>query len=252
MIRIPLYTLLLATLLPTAHAEDFMPRARSGDARQAAARPAPLGAPVTPEQVGDAGSFGRDMHWLGLLDGNVNLAQDCSGAAGACQVLAPGGFTTFDFADLGSVALPARSTHSLICHWQTPIVFYSAHNPGGAPQEFNFRVTPYYTIESEVLDGPSDPNTGVPYGGEIELPLTGIFTAQTLAPGASISDVATGTRACIGGLVSAQSLQSQWGLTAAQADDFFRGPVTIRMGIRGNAQMLEDASIYIGTRFVGD
>lgn len=251
MTRIPLYALLLATALPAAQAEDFL-RARDADVPRAAARPAPTGGAVTPGLVGDADSFGRNMHWLGVLDGDVQLASDCSGFGGPCQVLSPGGFTTFDFPDLGSIALPARSTHSLLCHWQTPIVVYSAYNAGATPQEFNFRVTPYYTIENEVLEGLSDPNTGVPYGGRIELGLTGIFTAQTLAPEASVGDIATGTRMCIGGLVSRESLQGVWGLTEAQADDFFREPMTIRMGIRGSALMLQDASIYIGTRFAGD
>jgi hypothetical protein len=251
MIRIPLYALILATALPTAQAEDFL-RPRGADAPRAVAKAKPTGGAVTTEQVGDADSFGRNLHWLGVFDGNAQLAQDCSGFDGACQTLAPGGFTTFDFPDLGSVALPARSSNSLICHWQTPIVVYTAYNPGTTPQEFNFRVTPYYTIESDVLDGLSDPTTGVPYGGEIELGLTGIFTAQTLAPEAYVSDMYTGTRACIGGLISKESLQANFGLTEAQADDFFRGPVTIRMGIRGSALMLQDASIYIGTRFVGD
>jgi hypothetical protein len=103
-----------------------------------------------------------------------------------------------------------------------------------------------------VLVGLSDPNTGVPYDGAIELGLTGIFTSQTLQPGESLQDLDTGTRACIAGLVSKQNLIGTYGLTEAQADRFFRRPVTIRFGLRGSARLVEDAAINVGTRFYGD
>jgi hypothetical protein len=252
MTRTTLFALLIAAALPAAQAEDFVRTART-DAPRAATKAGPGIAAVTIDEVGDADSFGRNKIWLGLLSGYVQLAQDCTGLTDTCQTLAAApGFTSFDFDNLDTLTLPGRSSHSLFCHSQTPIVAYSAHNSDANPQEFNFRVTPYYTIQSEVLVGLSDPNTGVPYNGEIELPLTGIFKTHTLASGASDSETLTGTRMCIGGLVSLQSLQDSWGLTEAQAEQFFRRPVTITLGIRGNARLVEDANINIGTRFSGD
>lgn len=252
MTRTTLFALLFAAALPAAQAEDFVRPART-DAPRVAAKAGPGIAAVTADEVGDADSFGRAKNWLGLLSGNVQLSQDCSGSTGACQTLAAApALTSFDFDNLESITLPGRSTHSLLCHSQTPIVVYNAYNSDANPQEFNFRVTPYYTIQSEVLVGLSDPNTGVPYNGEIVLPLTGIFKAHTLASGASDSESLTGTRMCIGGLVSLQSLQGSYGLTEAQATQFFRRPVTITLGIRGNARLVEEANINIGTRFSGD
>lgn len=217
------------------------------------------GAP-TVEEVGDADSFGRTPRWLGLLSGVVTLAGDCTPAPGepadpSCVVLNPApATTTFRVDDLDVLVLPGRSTRSLLCHWQTPVASYSAFNPTGGPESFQFRVTPVYRIESAVLlePGLADPNTGLPYNGVIELGLTSVFKFGTLAPGDSGSELLTGTRMCIGGLVSRASLVQAYGLSEAQADRFFREPVTIRLGISGSARLVESASINIGTRFVGD
>ena len=62
----------------------------------------------------------------------------------------------------------------------------------------------------------------------------------------------TGTRSCIAGLVSRRSLIETHGLSEAQADRFFREPITIRMDISGQVQRVESASIIYGTRFTGD
>jgi hypothetical protein len=222
----------------------------------AAALPAAAAGAPTAAEVGDADSFGRNVKWLGLLSGYARLALDCTADpadTSPCTTIAAGtGPTTFDFPALDTLSLPARASNSLLCHWQTPVVGWFAHNPHATAQLQSMRLTPYYTIHSTVFDGLSDPNTGVPYGGRIELGLTSIATSQTLQPGESVEDIATGTRACIGGLVTRASLQQQWGLTAAQAEAFFRGPVTITLGVRGSARLVEDANINVGTRFTGD
>ena len=244
MTRPSLFALLVAAALPAAHA--------AGPAGPAAPS-APMA--VTDEDVGDADSFGRDVHWLGLLSAYGRLSTDCSAdpADAPCQTVAAApAITGFDFPDLDVLVLPARASQSLLCHSQTPVVSWSAANDTAVPNEAMLRVTPYYRIESEVLVGLSDPNTGVPYDGVIELGLTGIYRAQTLQPGESTQDLDTGTRACIAGLVSKQNLVSAYGLTEAQADQFFRRPITIRFGVRGSASLVEDADINVGTRFYGD
>lgn len=214
----------------------------------------------TAAEVGDADSFGRSPRWLGLLSGHVNLAADCTPAAGEpadpnCVVLgAAPARTTFRVDDLDVLVLPARSSRSLLCHWQTPVTSYRASNPTGIAESFQFRVTPVYRIESPVLLEPGlvDPGTGLPYNGVIELGLTSMFKFQTLAPGDSSSELLTGTRMCIGGLVSRANLIQSYGLSATQADRFFREPITIRLGISGSARLVDSATINIGTRFVGD
>lgn len=246
--------LILSCLAGTAHAKP------PSHAEDAAASKAMAAAAVTADEVGDADSFGRNVKWLGLVAGSIRLAADCTPAPGdppdeSCVPLsAAPGQTAFDVPDIDSITLPARSSRSLLCHWQTPIVYYSASNNTGSPQNFTLRAQPVYRIESEVLDEPGllNPGTGLPYGGEMELPLTAIYKAGSRDPGEYEFEIITGARMCIGSLVSLSSLVSTHGLTPAQARRFFRRPITIHLGISGQAQLVDDAQIYFGTRFVGD
>jgi hypothetical protein len=227
-----------------------------------AAKPDPVLAPaaVTTEEVGDAGSFGKNLKWLGLASGFVQLLDTCTPAPGdpapenCIEVNPAPAVTTFNLSNLDSVTLPGRSTDTLICHWQTPIVSYSAANTTGASASFQFRVTPVYRIQSEVLNDPAliDPTTGLPFGGVLELALTSINLSSQMQPGDFEFETITGTRMCIGGLVSKESLVGTYGLTEAQANRFFRRPITISLGIRGQSRLVDGATINVGTRFVGD
>lgn len=227
-----------------------------------AAKPDPVLAPaaVTTEEVGDAGSFGKNVKWLGLASGFVQLLDTCTPAPGEpaplnCIEVNPApAVTTFNLGNLDSVTLPGRSAETLICHWQTPIVNYSAANTTASSSVFQLRVTPVYRIQSEVLNDPSliDPSTGLPFGGALELALTSINLSSQMAPGDFEFETITGTRMCIGGLVSKDSLVGTYGLSEAQANRFFRRPITISLGIRGQSRLVDGATINVGTRFVGD
>lgn len=217
-------------------------------------------AAVTREEVGDADSFGRNVKWLGLVAGAVSLSTDCTPPPGSppnpnCVTVTPApGFTSFNVPDIASITLPGKSSRSLLCHWQTPIVFYFASNDTGSPQTLQFTARPTYRIQSEVLDDPGlvDPSTGLPYGGEIRSSLLAIIKSHTLGAGEFESEYDTGTRMCIASIISKHALINQYGLSPAQAEQFFRKPITITMGIAGQSRMIESASIYFGTRFVGD
>ena len=54
------------------------------------------------------------------------------------------------------------------------------------------------------------------------------------------------------GLVSKQSLMQNYGLSEAQARQFFKKPTTLRLNVEGSAQFVGDASLYFGLRVVGD
>lgn len=217
-------------------------------------------AAVTVEEVGDAGSFGKSVKWLGLLSGYVSLSTDCTPPAGEpadpnCITLNPAPATTvFNGVDLASITLPGRSSETLLCHWQTPIVSYNIFNDTLSAQSANFRVTPRYRIESEVLDDPAliNPVTGAPFAGAFEIALTAFGKNKLVEPGHFESESITGTRMCIGGMVSQAALVGQYGLTEAQAKRFFRKPITITLGISGQARMVQGAAINIGTRITGD
>lgn len=246
-------TLVLCGLAGAAHAKG-----PAADADPAKTDAAPFA--VTDEEVGDADSFGRNVKWLGVVAGSIRLAGDCTPLPGdppdeGCVVLSPAPAPTpFRVDDIDSITLPARASRSLLCHWQTPIVSYSAGNDTGSPQTFTLRAQPVYRIESEVLNEPGlvDPNTGLPYAGVLELPLTAIYKSGTRAPGEEEFEVITSTRMCIGSLIKKSTLISSYGLSPAQATRFFRRPITIHLGISGQAQLVRDAQIYFGTRFVGD
>jgi hypothetical protein len=57
---------------------------------------------------------------------------------------------------------------------------------------------------------------------------------------------------CIAGFLSKRALVGTYGLTEAQAKEFFRKPITVRMNISGNAQYVGNASLMFGFRIVGD
>lgn len=214
--------------------------------------------------TGDADSFGRNVKYIGLMSsGLISLASDCTpdpasppGPDDHCFVTNPAPLaTSFVAHDVARVLIPAKSTNSLICHWQTPIVVYAFNNPTAAYQSnARFTVTPTYTIQNSVLNDPAliDPNTGAPFAGSFTTSLVGIRRARSLQPGEFQIERETGTRACIAGIVSKRSLIEGYGLSATQAANFFKNDTIITMGLQGNASLVNFASIIYGTRFVGD
>jgi hypothetical protein len=98
------------------------------------------------------------VKWLGLLAGNIYLSLDCTPPpgeptiAGCIEVNPAPAFTTFNVPDLATLTLPGKSSETLLCHWQTPIVNYFAANNTGSPQTFQLRATVTYRFESPVLD----------------------------------------------------------------------------------------------------
>lgn len=229
----------------------------------AAAPLAALAAPPTSAAVGDADSFGNKVVWIGVAStGGVTLASSCApdpanplGPDDRCVVLNAGGApTSFTFPDLGRITLPGNSTNSLICHSATTIGSYSFSNTTAGSVFARFRARPLYRFESEVLRDPSLINreTGLPFGGGIDTGLTGPRDFQTLAAGAQQTHNLFATRNCIGGLLTKASLVEFYGLTEAQAKKVFDKPITIRVGMTGEAAWVSDATILIGTRFTGD
>jgi hypothetical protein len=261
----PIAPLLLATAVVLAIAPAV--QARQPSAREVAARKEiraeKIEATAAGTEVGDFDSFGRNVRFIGSMQsGTVSVQGDCTpdpsfppGPDDRCITAAPApGLTSINVTDVGRVLIPGRATHSNICHWQTPIVVYGFQNPTGVFQEDGrFIVTPWYTIENEVLDDPSliDPNTGLPFGGQFQVGLSGIRRERSLQPGETQVEREGGTRACIGGIVSAQMLRGM-GLTDAQVTEFFKKDTTITMGMQGQARLVEFANIIYGVRFVGD
>lgn len=210
----------------------------------------------SPADVGDADSFGRAVQFLGLADGDVDLAADCTGDTFPCTVLAPApAATSFSYTDLGHITLPARAAHSLLCYWFSPFLTIGYGNDGAAPVVAHLNYTPTVTIENPMLDDPSliDPTTGLPFNGSL---LTGMTSSEIfetpLDPGTHVTERSRDSAVCIAGLISKSTLISTYGFTDNQARDFFRQQMTLRLNVSGTAQYVDFAALYFGWRIVGD
>lgn len=217
--------------------------------------------PPTAANVGDADSFGKRVVWIGLATtGAVYLASDCTpdpnnplGPNDRCVML-NAGVASFNFPDLGSITLPANSASTLICHWATPNVFYRFENQAGTSPIGRFTARATYRLESEVLADPAliNPQTGLPFGGGIDVSISGVSETKSLALGEFASRQVTATRTCVGGLVTKAGLIREYGLSDGLAKKFFQKPVTIRVGTAGSALGVSAAQMFFSTRFTTD
>jgi hypothetical protein len=217
-------------------------------------------APPTIEQVGDVDSFGRNVVWLGLASTFINLSDTCptdpENPDELCQVLAPApAFTSFNFQDAARITLPGKSAHSLLCYWFSPVLTVGYSNPGATRVLGRFRYTPTLTVENPVLDNPAliDPTTGAPFGGKLLTSMTSSERYEVpLEPGVSFSERTRDSAVCMAGLLTRRSLVESYGLSEAQAKEFFKQPTTIRLNVSGSTQNVGFASLVFGLRIVGD
>ena len=218
-------------------------------------------------EVGDPNSFGRYAKYIGLLNSGViyfsEFAEACIedpefpfGPDDRCVVLDPQpAVTTFDFPDVGRMVIPAKASNSLFCHLQTPIANAYLYNSTAA-QMNSARVvfTPNYTFENPVLADPTLINaaTGLPFNGKITTTLSSVRHQLTLQPNESYLVRDDSTRACIAGLISKRALVESYGLSEAQATEFFKKDTIVTMGISGQVQGALDASFINNVRWLGD
>lgn len=231
--------------------------ARAGGAKRDDARAADA---PTEEDVYDVDSFKRNVVWLGLASAFINLSDTCptdpANPDELCQVLAPApAFTPFTFDDAARITLPGKSANSLLCYWFSPVLNVNYVNTGATRAYGRFRYTPTLTIENPVLDDPAlvDPTTGAPFGGQF---LTSMTASESfvvpLEVGVNFSERTRDSAVCMAGFVSKKALIESYGLTEAQAKEFFKQPTTIRLNVTGSAQNVGFASMVFGLRVVGD
>jgi hypothetical protein len=226
----------------------------------AAALRGPVTSAVTVEEVGDVDSFGRSLRWLGVAQGDVDLAEACPVPGGApdarCVALSPTpALTDFDLTDLASITLPARSANSLLCHWFSPVLTLQYANPGADAAVAQFSYFPTLTLENAVLLDPGliDPTTGVPFAGRLTTGMTASEHFEVpLAPGTTLNARQRDTATCIAGFISKRALMQNYGLTESQASEFFRRDTVVRLNVRGSARYVQAASLNFGLRIVGD
>jgi len=213
--------------------------------------------------VGDADSFGRYAKYIGLMStGVINLADDCTpdpsappGPEDHCVVLNPQpAATNVTIADVARMTIPAKSSNSIFCHWQTPIAITQWQNLTAANIP-NARVvySPSYRFENPVLNDPGlvDPVTGLPLGGSITISLSQIRHHETLEPGEIKLERDNDTRVCVGGAISAAALKS-YGLSDAQVAKFFANDTKVTMDLLVQSVGVSFSSVIVGTRWMGD
>lgn len=215
---------------------------------------------VSDADVGDADSFGRNVVYAGLLaSSQVDMREDCSvgGYPGeTCVTLSPQpAVTPFDFEDMAHITLPGNSTHSLLCFHTTTFRGWQYFNATGANANAQFEYEESVTVESDLLNDPSliDPSTGLPFNGKIRAYIgTDVLDSKTLQAGFSEYHHEWGSRTCQGGLISKNSLLTQYNLPQSIVDKFFKQPITLRLNIEGSAALVSDGEIVTGIRFYGD
>lgn len=215
---------------------------------------------------GDTDSFGRNVVFDGLVQsGYVYFQADCTivdpsnplGPNDRCITLnAAPGPTNFDAPDIGQLTIPGKSAHSVFCHWLTPLASYSFKNSTGSFQpNAKFHLSPYVVVENPVLNDPSliDPTTSLPFNGKLLSGFAAAYQdAQSLDPGQTASRTFSETRVCIAGFISKSALMGTYGLTDAQAKEFFKKDSILHFGLRGNLTLVDNGYVTYGLRVVGD
>jgi len=189
--------------------EDLIKQARAEQRALAAAAAAPSAA-----DVGDADSFGRNVHFLGVAQTGVVTVTTPGGCPPAdpnfpddrCVEGNP--TASVNALDIGRMKLPAKAASSVLCHSITSIPTWSFSNFTAGSAFARFSYLAGVTIENEVLNDPTliDPNTGLPFNGKLDVAFGIITDAQTIHQGDFVQRRQGFTRGCIGGLVSKQAL----------------------------------------------
>ncbi len=234
--------------------------ASPGQRRLTARQPASQGiatAAPTLDEVGDVDSFGRSLRWLGVASMNLSLAATCDDPEANCTVLTPApAVTLFQLEDAARIVLPPKAAHSLLCYWFSPALLVTYGNPTAAPVIARLRYTPTLTVENEVLQDPAliDATTGLPFAGRLTAGMNSTESFQLPLPaGIAITERTRDSAVCTAGFLSRRALVDTYGLTEAQAKEFFKKQTTVRMNlVTGQAQYVSNAAMIFGFRIVGD
>ncbi|MFC0676509.1 hypothetical protein ACFFGH_01415 [Lysobacter korlensis] len=191
------------------------------------------------------------MKWLGLMAGPTIVAgPNCTPYPGEppetlCIPVDPQmGSGSGRFEDVARMTLPGRSMKSMLCHWQTPTIHASLSNTSGWDNRGAYvRVYPTITVENEVLNaaGLIDPETGAPLAGKLEIYASSAGVDALLDNGERTITRHTSSRTCIGGYLTRRNLVDYYGLTDAQAREFFLKPTTLKLNVRVFASGVNDA-----------
>ncbi|GAB2508268.1 hypothetical protein GCM10027188_09150 [Lysobacter humi (ex Lee et al. 2017)] len=208
-------------------------------------------------EVGDPASFGRAVRFLGLMSSpGIVFMEDCTGVAPGVICLKPNNNgLSHNLKDIAVQTLPAGSMHNLLCHWQSPSLVATLSNPNGPEDRVaTFRVWPFLVIANPGLALPhrTDPVTGEPLNGEIELSLARTAINHVLDTGERIDDQVSVSRTCVDGYLSRAYLKNTLGMSEAEIAAFYNSPTQLRLSLFVYTAGVEYASVQYSIRWVGD
>jgi hypothetical protein len=247
--------------LPVPSSDLTPPSVAADGSRIEAAPNLPNDYGVTHADVGDADSFGRNLKWLGAMNGFVYFGSTCPRANAPawerCQpIVAQTVETPFAFGDIASIRLPARASTSLLCQWVTPILSLTHQNTTNTRTYSYFRYWPTITIVSGALSDPASINTitGQSFGGKLIIPMTshGAWINKPLEPGVVFGERSRDSQVCLGGVLNRRVLIESYGMSEELADKLFASPMDVSLSVQGNLRNVREGYLTLGVRMVGD
>jgi hypothetical protein len=162
--------------------------------------------------------------------------------------------TNFDVQDIGMFVIPKKTAKTIIYFMPVLQYNYAFHNETGTGASALISFDPYYTLENAALNDPSviDPATGLPANGKlVDLDFAFAFRkGRSLPPGESELQTLYYSRASLAGL-DRQFFLSR-GIADHIVDKIYKNDTTIRVHMRGSAELVSSASAAIVFRVFSD
>lgn len=207
----------------------------------------------------DPDSFGRPVKYLDVGSAQTIIYYTgtfpCPTGALCKQVTTPQVSQTFNETDRIVINLPANSTNSLLCFSYSPYLSHMFVNSTTGNLAATYSHMGNVTLESSVLANPFLINkiTGQPFNGSISMQGVGYHSMyRSILPNTSDRQVLQFSRECINGLLNTQSLQTNYGLTLAQAQSVMRSAMTLRFSTSTSVGFTGYLSSGLGVRLFGD
>lgn len=171
-----------------------------------------------------------------------------------CVVMNPSPTSTpFEFPNVATIVIPANSTHSILWPIFHHIIWYELNNDTGVPQVANFALGIDLTLESAALLDPTliNPDTGTPFNGSYLVQFSPAdATNRSMAPGEH--ELQRRRLASSGNQIFDYQYLQALGLSDKVIKQIFGGQITLRLGIRGGAKLVDAASGSFSMRVFGD
>ena len=210
----------------------------------------------------DVDSFGKTVNFLGVLRGGSVIADltcvfppdEVTPEDRCIKILNTSNPLDINERNLGSITLPGNTFKTNMYMIPSHFLDYELFNQTGVFQPFaRFNYVPYITIESTALNDPRavDPVTHAPLNGKLDINLSAARNIdRSLFPEERIHEGFTYSRATIGGITKAGLVDM--GVPLDVSDRMFRGPMTIRMNMRGRTRLVDFAQMFYAIRILGN